>query len=292
MCFRSGWWWLSLPSPCISSLRRVNWDISYITHSLPRPCLYWYMCMFIWVGDIYTYIYIHTYISISLLLYGVGSSYSPCLQTVWDIDRRVSGTVPKPIAIAHRPSPSPTPPPPDPRTACALIGTSAPPEPVVMFIGCILASLIAFVPVRTSAPIWALRPGNRCASRCPTAVWEMVNGIVQSVLGGVRGSLYQCCCSSSRPPSGCVCWPWLLLLDPRLSTLDSRILLLFPPPSHPLALSLSLPLSPPYSSLLLSSSLRSPTFSGRVMTRARPGLEYPQYGSSSLRPSLDHQPSP
>ena len=105
LCFRSGWWWLSLPSPCISSLRRVNWDISYITHSLPLPCLYWYMCMFIWVGDIYTYIYI------SLLLYGVGSSYSPCLQTVWDIDRRVSGTVPKPIAIAHRPSPSPTPPP-------------------------------------------------------------------------------------------------------------------------------------------------------------------------------------
>ena len=249
--------------------------------------------MYVYLGGGHIYIHIHTYIHIYLssavwrrivlfaLLTNCLGYRSACVRYGTQTHRHR----PSPITIAHSP-------PLDPRTACALIGTSAPPEPVVMFIGCILASLIAFVPVRTSAPIWALRPGNRCASRCPTAVWEMVNGIVQSVLGGVRGSLYQCCCSSSRPPSGCVCWPWLLLLDPRLSTLDSRILLLFPPPSHPLALSLSLPLSPPYSSLLLSSSLRSPTFSGRVMTRARPGLEYPQYGSSSLRPSLDHQPSP
>ena len=198
-----------------------------------------------YLGGGHIYIHIHTYIHIYLssavwrrivlfaLLTNCLGYRSACVRYGTQTHRHR----PSPITIAHSP-------PPDPRTACALIGTSAPPEPVVMFIGCILASLIAFVPVRTSAPIWALRPGNRCASRCPTAVWEMVNGIVQSVLGGVRGSLYQCCCSSSRPPSGCVCWPWLLLLDPRLSTLDSRILLLFPPPSHPLALSLSPSLSP------------------------------------------------
>ena len=261
------------------------------------------VCLFGWEIYIHTYTYIHTYIYISSAVWRRIVLFAPPLRRAHNLSGILIGVCqvryPNPSPIARRPSPiAHRPSPPDPRTACALIGTSVLPEPAVMFIGCILASLIALVPVRTSSPIWALRPGNRCASRCPTAVWEMVNGIVQSVLGGVRGSLYQCCCSSSRPSSGCVCWPWLLLLDPRLSTLDSRILLLFPPPSHPLTLSLSLShththsLSPPYSSLLLSSSLRSPTFSGRVMTRARPGLEYPQDGSTSLRPSLDHQPSP